>query len=67
MVKEFLSLSRAVFVRWAHGQVPTLYFEIYVAAHPISDVPVKCVPTQYSAPRYGIVVYVDDEKMRKAC
>ena len=44
---------RAVFVRWAHGHVPTQYFEIYVAVHPISDVPVNCVPTQYLAPRYG--------------
>ena len=44
---------RAVFVWWAHGHVPTQYFEIYVAVHPISDVPVNCVPTQYLAPRYG--------------
>ena len=45
--------SRVVFVCWAHGHVPTQYFEIYVAVHPISDVPVNCVPTQYLAPRYG--------------
>ena len=47
---------RAVFVWWAHGHVPTQYFEIYVAVHPISDVPVNCVPTQYLAPRYGTVL-----------
>ena len=45
--------DRAVSVRWAHGHVPTQYFEIYLAVHPISDVLVNCVPTQYLAPRYG--------------
>ena len=44
---------RAVFVWWAHRHVPTQYFEIYVAVHPISDVPLNCVPTQYLATRYG--------------
>ena len=44
---------RAVFVWWAHRHVPTQYFKIYVAVHPISDVPVNCVPTKYLAPRYG--------------
>ena len=50
---------RAVFVWWAHGHVPTQYFDIYVAVHPICDVTVKCVPTQYLAPRYGTEIYMD--------
>ena len=40
-------------VNFSKCDVPTQYFEIYVAVHPISDVPVNCVPTQYLAPRYG--------------
>ena len=36
---------KSIFVWWVHGHVPTQHFEIYVAVHPISDVPVNCMPT----------------------